>query len=293
MSCSDKLACMLLVAACTFSLSVYAHGVHIYLDEQLDFELLSSKVRQPENIAGATNLLVLSKIEDMTVHYVKSSRKRAIKSLQQSNVAACNLNMIKNEERKSEYLFSLPVNFYWAHKLYSHHDLSLAPLPVLNTQNEISSLIELFKSYNQTAIVIAENFSYGDFLDAQLDKIDRKNLIFRGGEDHYETVYRMFISKRVDFLLNYPAEFHRFSNHVNLPVRSYHIAGSPKIIVGHFMCNKTEVSRQFIAKVNQIMLSVYDKPPFLNAHFDYLPEKEHQELKAFIEQYFKRSLQAD
>ncbi|AOT10706.1 hypothetical protein [Pseudoalteromonas luteoviolacea] len=293
MSCSDKLALVMLVAACTFCVNVNAHGVHIYLDDQLDFELLSSKVKQPENIAGATNLLVLSKIDDMVIHYVKSSRKRAIKSLQQSNVAACNINMIKNEQRKREYLFSLPVNFYWAHKLYSHHDLSKAPLPVLNMQNEISSLPALFKSYNQTAIVIAENFSYGDFLDAQLDEIAPKNLIFRGGADHYETVYRMFISKRVDFLLNYPAEFHRYSNNVNLSVRSYRIAGSPKIIVGHFMCNKTEVSREFISKVNQVLLNIYDKPSFLNAHFNYLPKKEHQDLKAFIEQYFMNISHAD
>ncbi|MCF6442820.1 hypothetical protein L1077_25690 [Pseudoalteromonas luteoviolacea] len=290
MSCSDRLAGLFLIAACTFSESLNAHGVHIYLDDQLDYELFSSGDQQPLNIAGATNMFVLSQVEDVVVHYVKSSRKRAIKSLQQSNVAACNINMIKNEQRKSDYYFSLPVNFYWAHKLYSHHDLSKATDGLLNAEGEITSLPALFDAYDKSAIVIAENFSYGDFLDKQLASISAGNLILRGGEDHYQTVYRMFISNRVDFLLNYPAEFHRYSNNVDLPIRSYHIAGSPKVIIGHFMCNKTPTSKQFIATVNKILLNSYSGDAFLQAHLDYLPNEEHSLLKAYLEQYIKRNV---
>ncbi|MDK2596630.1 hypothetical protein [Pseudoalteromonas obscura] len=285
MRCSDKFAYLLVVAACTVCSNSSAQGIRIFLDDQLDFELLSTKTRKPENIAGATNELVLSQIKDIDIHYVKSSRKRAFKSIQQTQVPSCIINMIKNEPRKLRYLFSLPVNFYWAHKLYSHHDLSKASKAVLNAEGEITSLPDLFKVYDSSAIVIAESFSYGDFLDAQISVVNKENIILRGGADHYETVYRMFISKRVDFSLNYPSEFHRYSNNINIPVRSYRVAGSPKVVIGQFMCNKTPESSKFIARVNEVLLQSYDKEAFLKAHYDYLQASEHKKLKAYIEQY--------
>jgi len=268
-----------------------AQKVHIYLDDQLDFELFSDSNSTPENIAGATNKLVFSSLGDSTkVVFAKASLNRTIKLMESVNYPACTVNKISTSHRKSKFLFSLPVNFYWSHKLYTYNNNIANMAATLNPRGEIKSLPDLFKEFRNKVIDIADNFSYGDFLDAQLKQVDRHNLVVRGGSDHYETVHRMFILGRVDFLLSYPAEFHRYSNNQVLPVKSYHIAGAPKVVIGHIMCNNNAQSKKFIDKVNDVLMDLYLSQEFVEAHTDFLPASEHNALDAYIKSYYQTTV---
>ncbi|KZN38504.1 hypothetical protein N480_12690 [Pseudoalteromonas luteoviolacea S2607] len=265
-----------------------AQKVHIYLDDQLDFELFKNAKSKPENIAGATNKLVFAYLGEQTqVVFTKASFNRTIKIMENADFPACTVNKIDTVDRTSKFLFSLPVNFYWSHKLYTFNNNKTNMAAVLNEKGEIKSLPEMFKAFQNKLIVIADNFSYGDFLDAQLRKVDRQNLVIRGGSDHYETVHRMFILGRVDFLLSYPAEFHRYSNNEELPVQSYHIANAPKVVIGHIMCNKNALSEKFIAQVNSVLIELYLSQEFIEAHTDYLPATEHSALEEYIKQFYE------
>ncbi|OCQ21898.1 hypothetical protein A7985_08805 [Pseudoalteromonas luteoviolacea] len=277
-----------------FCICVNAHAaqkVHIYLDDQLDFELFNNANSKPENIAGATNKLVFANLgENTQMIFSKASFNRTIKIMEGADFPACTVNKINTVDRKSKFLFSLPVNFYWSHKLYTYNNNKPDMQAVLNSRGEISSLPEMFKEFQNKLIVIADNFSYGDFLDTQLQKVDKHNLVIRGGSDHYETVHRMFILGRVDFLLSYPAEFHRYSNNQELPVQSYHIANAPKVVIGHIMCNKNALSEKFIVKVNAVLMELYLSQEFIEAHTDYLPASEHSALDDYIKGYYQNKV---
>ncbi|KZN36667.1 hypothetical protein [Pseudoalteromonas luteoviolacea] len=287
----NKIQRMTVVLLCICVNAHAAQKVHIYLDDQLDFELFSNPQSKPVNIAGATNRLVFTNLgPDTKVVFAKASLNRTIKLMENADYPACTVNKISTTHRKSKFLFSLPVNFYWSHKLYTYNNNIPNMGAALNHKGEIKSLPELFKAFRNKVIVIADNFSYGDFLDQQLKEVDRHNLVVRGGSDHYETVHRMFILGRVDFLLSYPAEFHRYSNNEELPVKSYHIAGAPKVVIGHIMCNNNVQSKKFIARVNEVLMNLYLGQEFVEAHTDFLPASEHNALAAYIKSYYHKTV---
>ncbi|MCG9761246.1 MULTISPECIES: hypothetical protein [Pseudoalteromonas] len=265
--------------------NVDATTIQIFLDDEEDLAILTQKAK-PENIAGATNKILFEQLNLSNIEFLGASYKRTLRSmLKQDKSAICTLNKVKTTYREKNFLFSLPVNFYISRRLYKHADSPPLSKEVLNKEGSVVSLMHLFNIYRNKLIVIADDLSYGPFLDKQLAQLDSTNKAVRGGSNHYETVHRMFELKRVDFLLSYPVEVMRYAKSNQDKYESYLIADSPRFILGHVMCNKTQVSRQLLERINQILLSNYDTKAFLQAHVNYLPAQEHQFIQDVIARY--------
>ena len=265
--------------------NVDATTIQIFLDDEEDLAILTQKAK-PENIAGATNKILFEQLNLSNIEFLGASYKRTLRSmLKQDKSAICTLNKVKTTYREKNFLFSLPVNFYISRRLYQHADSPPLSKEVLDEEGNVVSLMQLFNVYRNKLIVTADDLSYGPFLDKQLAQVDSANKVVRGGSNHYETVHRMFELKRVDFLLGYPVEVMRYAKANQDKYESYLIADSPRFILGHVMCNKTQVSRQVLERVNLILLSNYGTKEFLLAHINYLPVQEHRSIQEVIERY--------
>jgi uncharacterized protein (TIGR02285 family) len=258
-----------------------AASIRIFINSEKDLLVFSGKI-SPADIADETNSMLFAALKDHSIEFVPSSYKRALRIMSEQPSPSCLINKIKTPDREASFLFSLPVNLYLSRRLYIQRHLAPLNPALLDQQGNIKSLPLLFDIYKNKLIVVASAFSYGPFLDAQLAKVKSTNKVERDGINHYETVYRMFNSKRVDFLLAYPTEIYRQVQIDEADYKSYSMANSPEYISGHVMCNDTKHSRIFIDKVNDIMAMLYKKDKFIEAHLKYLPEKERSKTRQYI-----------
>ncbi|WP_119863046.1 hypothetical protein [Pseudoalteromonas sp. MSK9-3] len=269
---------LLLSLFCNISI---AESLRIYIDDEKDLLVFTGKV-EPINIAGATNNMLLDAIGEYPIEFVPSSYKRALRIMSQQPHPTCLFNKVKTPIREANFLFSLPINLYLSRRLYIHSHADPLEETLLDKQGNVKSLPLLFDAHKNKLIVIASDFSYGPFLDEQLTQVSSENKVIREGSNHYDTVYRMFNLRRVDFLLAYPAEIYRHVKIDKATYQSYRMANSPEYILGHVMCNDTKVSRAFITKVNDIMVTLYKQESFIEAHLKYLPEEEHSITRRYI-----------
>lgn len=269
--------CVLLSGMCS------AESLRIYIDDEKDLLVFTGQVA-PSNIAGATNNMLFNMLQDIDIDFVPSSYKRALRFMEQDPQPTCLINKVKTPIREAKFLFSIPINVYLSRRLYIQIDETPLTEPVLNHDGEVVSLAKLFQVHKNKLIVVAGAFSYGPFLDRQLAQVRDENKVVREGSNHYDTVYRMFNLKRVDFLLAYPAEVYRHVKKDNALYQSYRMAKSPSYILGYMMCNDTQLSRLFITRVNAAMSELYRQKAFMDAHLNYLPINEHEDMKRHLEQ---------
>ncbi|MBE0370188.1 hypothetical protein [Pseudoalteromonas aurantia] len=273
-----------------FSNISIAESLRIYIDDEKDLLVFTGQVA-PSNIAGATNNMLFNMIDGVDIEFVPSSYKRALRIMSQQPEPICVVNKVKTQEREAAFLFSLPINLYLSRRLYLQLDAEPLAPSLLDEQGNVISLPKLFHAHRHKLIVLAGAFSYGPFLDKQLAQVSSANKVIREGSNHYDTVYRMFHLRRVDFLLAYPAEVYRHAKTDKSQYQSYRMANSPGFILGHIMCNDTTASRTFIKKVNTIMLQMYNQDEFTNAHLHFLPKQEHDVTKQYIEQLKRYQIQ--
>ncbi|KAF7764721.1 hypothetical protein PCIT_b0773 [Pseudoalteromonas citrea] len=273
---------MVVLLICLLCNVAMAQSLRIYIDDEKDLLVFTGKVA-PVNIAGATNNMLLNAIGEHPIEFVPSSYKRALRIMSQQPHPTCLFNKVKTPEREANFLFSRPINLYLSRRLYIHSHADPLDEALLDKFGHVKSLSLLFETYKKKLIVIAGTFSYGPFLDKQLAQVSSENKVIREGSNHYDTVYRMFNLRRVDFLLAYPAEIYRHVKIDKAEYQSYRMANSPEYILGHMMCNDTKVSRAFIAKVNDIMVKLYKQEQFIDAHLLYLPEEEHDITRQYID----------
>lgn len=270
---------LLLGLFCNISM---AESLRIYIDDEKDLLVFTGKV-EPINIAGATNNMLLNAIGEYPIEFVPSSYKRALRIMSQQPHPTCLFNKVKTPIREANFLFSLPINLYLSRRLYIHSHVAPLEEALLDKQGNVKSLPLLLDVHKNKLIVIAGDFSYGPFLDEQLAQVNSENKVLIEGSNHYETVYRMFNLRRVDFLLAYPAEMYRHVKIDKATYQSYRIANSPEYILGHVMCNDTKMTRAFITKVNDVMVKLYKQESFIEAHLNYLPEEEHSITRRYID----------
>jgi uncharacterized protein (TIGR02285 family) len=186
----------------------------------------------------------------------------------------CTLDRIKTPERQQKYLFSYPVNFYLGYRLYQRADLTPLGRPVLNEQGEVASLNALFIDDPRSRLLVSAHFSLGPYLDAEIGKVPAGKKIVVTTSDYYQQFLGMFLAKRAEYAVLFPTAIQEhYHADLPIPVRSYTIAGSPAVVAGHLMCNKSAESERFLQQVNLALLDLYKEQAFLQAHQRYmLPE---------------------
>ena len=275
---------LLMMVLTYFSLpALHASEIQIYVDDKKDFAVYLKR-EQPGNIATHTALLVFDAINIKPTFYL-SSAQRALTIMRNTNNAVCVTNKIKTPAREKEFLLSQPINLYLSRILYQHQEQAPLSASVLNDKGALINLTKLFEVYSDKIIVISETLSYGGFLDKQIATINARNKHMLDGSNPYDRAYRMFSLQRSDFTIAYPAEIYRHHRIDNKVYRSYRIAGAPKYVQGHFMCNKTPESKAFIEAVNNSLNELYYKKEFALAHTQWLAQSEHALTLAYIKEF--------
>lgn len=262
-----------------------AYAVQLYVDDEVDLRVYRREV-PPSNIGNNTNFLMIRELKFEQLSLFPASYKRSLRAMRESSDtdAVCVANRIKTPERLKEFLFSLPVNIYLSRRLYQHVSDEPLDQSVLNEHGEVKSLPHLFSHYRNSLLVVAPTVSYGPFLDRQLEKVSNDNKLFRDGTNYYDTMYHMFRKKRADFLLGFPAEIYRHQQQLPIQYRVYDIADAPKYVIGHWMCNNTLKSREFLQRFNAHIMQVYQSKEYYDAHLKWLPETAQQKTKIYLDE---------
>ncbi|WP_083330529.1 MULTISPECIES: hypothetical protein [Pseudoalteromonas] len=261
-------------------------AVQLYVDDEKDFTIYQG-LNPTTNIANSTNILIMNAIALGKVSLVPASYRRAVKAMRASEHAVCVPNRVKTKARLQEFLFSYPVSIYLSRRLYQHaSEPPLAP-QVLNENGEVISLIKLFAHYKYATIVFTPTMSYGPFFDAQLEHVSASNKVYRVGSNPYDDMYNMFKSKRADFLLGYPAEVYRHSKYEKVAYRAYSVADAPRYIIGYWMCNNNEQSKEFLSMFNKLMMEIYKQNDFYDAHLKWLPKQDKKQTRVYLEEIIR------
>ncbi|KAF7786664.1 hypothetical protein PRUB_a1297 [Pseudoalteromonas rubra] len=265
--------------------------VQLLSDDPLDIEMVFSQ--QPLDISTDSNNLVLNYILKTAPSFFRPPLLLApgtrIDQLLQSNLPFCALNRIKTRQRAKQYLFSLPVHLYPSHRLY-FLPLNIELAPFLNEQGQLTDLIALLQAHPRTTLLTEAQRSYGDYLDTQLARVDKTQLIRRPGGDSYKATITMFERGRVSFILTYPTTIQRYASKLTLEqVHSIEIANNPPFVLGHIACSDTPETRQFLKVVNTALRHLYQTARFYELHLRYLPESERDYFKLQLEQQITKA----
>ncbi|CAM4127503.1 hypothetical protein [Pseudoalteromonas byunsanensis] len=263
--------------------SFWVGAVQLYVDDEKDFTIYQG-LSPTTNIANSTNILIINALPLGKVSLVPASYRRAVKAMRTAEHAVCVPNRVKTKERLQEFLFSYPVSMYLSRRLYQHASEPPLTPQVLNDDAEVKSLPILFTYYKYATIVFTPTMSYGPFFDAQFAQVSASNKVYRAGSNPYDDMYNMFKSKRADFLLGFPAEVYRHSQYETVAYRTYRVEDAPRYIVGYWMCNNTEQSKEFLSMFNKLMMEIYQKSEFYDAHMKWLPEQDKKLTQGYLEE---------
>jgi len=248
--------------------------VEIHTDNPFDIENL--KAKKAEGFAVSTNLAALEN-EYSEVKFAMVPLKRTMKFIEQKQ-NVCVLNRIKTRERAELYLFSKPINLFFNRRLYQSADLD--PL-----STKAIDLIELFKQYPKRRIIISNQLSYGDELDAVIKQLPKKNIVVRNSGNQARGVLEMFYQKRAEYALIAPQELDGDDLEINS--QSYELKGIPPYVVGHLMCANTPKTQALIKRVNKKITDLIQYQELYNIHLDYLSQAQHIYFKQYYQKVFK------
>lgn len=239
-----------------------------------------------------TEQLVLSQLDNYEIKLQKTSLKRLNTELKNST-NSCAANRIKTPERQEFSLFSTPQNIYLSHKLYRLAQKKPLPKEVLNEHGEIISLKNLFEYFPSKVLGTGDDASYGDFLDAEIAKLNDANVYVRGGGKRLSSLNEMLMKKRLDFLLFYPNDINLLTSNT-IELESYSIAGSTPYMLGHFTCSKSEIGQQVINDINKILAKAYQSKNFYQVYQQWLLPADFKKLNNyFINEFGKKVIAAN
>ncbi|TMP37953.1 hypothetical protein [Pseudoalteromonas rubra] len=269
-----------------------AAQLQLLSDDPLDIKMVFSD--QALDISTDSNNLVFDYLAHNTPGFTRPPLLLApgtrIDQLLQSTLPFCALNRIKTQRRAKQYLFSLPVHLYPSHRLY-FLPLNIELSPFLNAQGQLTDLTALLKAHPKTTLLTEAQRSYGDYLDGQLSRINKTQLIRRPGGDSYKATVTMFERGRASFILTYPTTIQRYASQLTLnQVHSLEIANNPPFVLGHIACSDTPESRQFLQTINEALSKLYQQERFLALHLRYLPNTERTYFRKQIEQQITKAL---
>jgi len=195
----------------------------------------------------------------------------------------CVINKIKSQAREQRFLYSLPLNIFQTQRFYQHATLPPIPEQFLNDKGEVVNIAEVLRQYAHSSLIVAENYSYGDVLDAQIRQAEPNQIIKVSNTTFFSRFFTLFENQRSDFALIFPsALFGVYGTSVPIKLRDYPIAGNPRTVSGHVLCERSEFGKEVIEHVNDAIRALYKQPEFVSAHVKYLAENKKGEVRNVI-----------
>lgn len=225
------------------------------------------KNQDPQNAASASNLLLLDELSSqVTVEFMPTARL-AVNLNTSTAIPVCALFKLANSERVSKYYFSLPVGLLQTHRFYSRAGMGALQPSLLNEQGAIKQISTLFDIYPEAKLMLWDNISQGDFIDAALKHVPEKNKERIQGLTSYGSLGQMISRERADFAIMLPHEIAHFENKFHpLNLLAYRIDGVEPVSTMHMMCNKNNASKRFLKTVDTALRELYKTPEFVSAN---------------------------
>jgi len=252
-------------------------------DKIENIDLLTKDSAETSTASYIENLIIQQLSQyDIQVERVTASRtNRILKS--KANV--CTANRAQTPERLEYSLFSDPQSFYLTHKLYRFNQKSALPSHLFNAKGEIKNLASVFKALPTQTIGIAQDVSFGNFLDQQIKQIKTTNIYYRGGSQRVVALASMLYKARVDLLLALPVDITPLKSQKHL-LEQYTIAGAPPYLIAHFNCSNSSLGQRIISDINEILTKLYQSNEYYQAHKKWFSDKQLAGLQTFLAKKF-------
>ncbi|GAA5130008.1 hypothetical protein [Thalassotalea piscium] len=232
-----------------------------------------------ESLSIATNMHALKDVYS-SIKFKYMTTQRTLQYIDEGH-SICVVNRVKTKERLEKYIFSQPINLFLSQRLYQQADST-----PLQSSNNVINLSDIFNEKPNAQILLAEQVSYGDAIDAELKKIPEKNIMRRYSGEQDIGIANMFVKKRAEFAILYPQQVFNFIT--NIDARSYEINGNPPYILGYLMCTKNPANSNFIKKVNHQLNSNIEE--LLKLHLNFVDPTDKIMLTHYFDQAFKHKL---
>ncbi len=244
------------------------------------------------SIGTDTTNLLLYALNNYQIDFQLAPISR-IDLLLKSQGAICVGNRVRTKDRAQDNIFSLPLNVYPGLRLYYADKNAEVPQRALNQSFEVISLAELFKQRPDKVLGISKGRSFGHYLDDQIKGIAKENIMLRAGNGRYQALIQMLLKNRIDYIIDFPTEVQRklteFSQSIDVKVdlKSVAIANSPKFISGRVACTDSVVGRKFIKEVDDVLIQLYQKSIYYQAHARYINKNDLPAFKLSFDKYFQ------
>ena len=261
-------------------------------DKIENIDLLAKNSPETSTASYIENVIIQQLTQyDVQVERVTVSR---INRMLHSKDNTCVANRANTPERRQYSLFSDPQSFYLTHKLYRFNQAKALPSQLFNAQGEIKNLPSVFQALPGQTIGIAQDVSFGNFLDQQIKQIEPANIYYRGGNQRVVSLASMLYKSRVDFLLALPVDITPDRAQKEL-LEQYTIAGAPPYLIAHFNCSNSGLGQRIITDINRILAKVYQTKDYYQAHKKWFSDKQLTGLQLFLAEKFaeKRYINPD
>ena len=276
-----------------FSTSAQSNHVHEQVHKEKIIWLVEDKIENIDLLAKTSaetstasyiENLVIQKLTQYNVKIERVTASRMNRVLH-TNKNSCVANRAETPERRQYSLFSDPQSFYLTHKLYRFDQTSALPKQLFNAEGEIKDLASVFKLLPEKTLGIAQDVSFGIFLDQQIQKIKPENIYYRGGNKRVVALSSMLYKSRVDFVLALPVDITPNEAQKQL-IEQYTIAGAPPYLIAHFNCSKSQFGQLVINDINKILAEIYKTKDYYQAHKKWFSDKQLVDLQFFLAENF-------
>lgn len=233
------------------------------------------KTQDPKNSVSSSNLLLVNTLSSLVEIEFMPRARLSVKLNERTDKPICSLFKLMNSERALQYYYSLPVGFIQTHRFYSRQGMGVLSPSLLNENGEIKQIRDLFDVYVDAKLMLWDNISQGDLIDAAVKSIPEKNKVRIQGLTSYSSMAQMIHRSRADFGIMLPFEVAYFENKFYpLDLSAYRIAGAEALSAVHMMCNKRKASKEFLSIVDIALLELYKTPEFIAANTFEVSSKE-------------------
>ena len=254
------------------------------VEDKLENRDLLAKTSAETSTASYIENLIIQQLSQYNVKIERVTASRMNRVLK-TNDNACVANRASTPERREYSLFSDPQSFYLTHKLYRFNQTSALPKKLFNAEGEIKDLAGVFTLLPEKTLGLAQDVSFGIFLDQQIQKIKPENIYYRGGNKRVVALSSMLYKSRVDFVLALPVDITPNEDQKQL-IEQYTIAGAPPYLIAHFNCSKSPLGQRVITDINEILAKVYQTKDYYQAHKKWFSDKQLADLQIFLAENF-------
>jgi len=254
------------------------------VEDKVENKNLLAKNSAETSTASYIENVIIQQLSQYNVQIERVTATRMNRVLS-TNDNACVANRADTEKRRQYSIFSDPQSFYLTHKLYRYNKKSALPSQIFNDKGEIKDLKSVFNTLPTQTIGIAQDVSFGNFLDLQIKQIPLVNIYYRGGNQRVVALASMLYKERVDFLLALPVDITPNTAQKQL-IEQYTIAGAPPYLIAHFNCSKSELGQRIISDINKILAKLYQSNDYYQAHKKWFSDKQLSGLQSFLAEKF-------